>query len=290
MLHQKLFLLRQGYVVEAIDKIEKDTFICEYSGRVDINRNNTDLENDSIFTLYNAGNPRKALEIVPNVISNIARFISGINNDTMVEMQNVASYRRKIDGIPHIILKAIRDIEKDETLYYDYNEGDKLSRPYDTSSFNDDSVLVYGSKHSDDDKMNRKIRKDTPLINMIKDIKVNHKLKLSNEHKIDKLEKVIKVEQINQNHNINKEAKDAFFNSLKRPTKKEKIINIKSLKSNNNSYSWNKNIDINRLTKFNEMIYFEGVGSGRKLNNDNTVPQLRVQNYLNNKRKNNNKH
>ena len=44
------------------------------------------------------------------------------------------SIRCQIDGYHHILLYTLKDIKPNETLYYDYNQGDK-SNPYDTKDF-----------------------------------------------------------------------------------------------------------------------------------------------------------
>ena len=123
-----------GYVVKATNDIDIYTLICEYSGKVDY-RANIKIDNDSLMGLANNENDEYNLDIIPNEVSNIARFISGINNISMKHMQNVRSIQCTIDGSPHIILYSDKRIKKGYTLYYNYNEGNKYN-PYDTSYFN----------------------------------------------------------------------------------------------------------------------------------------------------------
>jgi hypothetical protein len=129
-----------GYVVKATDTIAKNTFICEYSGEVQY-ANKITSSSDSLMELKKIGN-LATIDILPDNISNIARFISGINNKTMKYKQNVLSFRGNIDGLPHVILYASKIIQSGEILYYNYNEGD-AENPYNTADFNDcESVLV----------------------------------------------------------------------------------------------------------------------------------------------------
>ena len=77
----------------------------------------------------------KGLVILPDKITNIARYISGINNFCGSKDQNVMSIRCQIDGYPHVLLYADKDIKPNETLYQNYNEGQKGDPSYDTSQF-----------------------------------------------------------------------------------------------------------------------------------------------------------
>ena len=128
--------INQGYVVKAFDHIKKYTFICEYSGEVFSSEEVLCMESDSFMVLQEGIKEKniKELIICPDKITNIARYISGINNLNGQRDQNVYSIRCQIDGYPHILLYALKDIKPNETLYYDYNQGDK-SNPYDTKDF-----------------------------------------------------------------------------------------------------------------------------------------------------------
>ena len=127
-----------GYAVKAIDNIDKYTFLCEYSGKVEINGKYKN-EGDSNMILQNPSSNTIGLDIVPNVITNIARFISGINNKWNQAMKskykNVNSFKCEIEGFPHILLYAHRNIKKNEILYYNYNEGKKKEQSYNTDYF-----------------------------------------------------------------------------------------------------------------------------------------------------------
>jgi hypothetical protein len=142
-----------GFIVKATDSIPSKTFICEYSGEVKL-ENKISVENDSLMGLLRSENKEDCLDIIPDKISNIARFISGINNETMEIKQNVETYRCKIDGSIHVLLIASKNIKKGDTLFYDYNEGyDYNDREneihYDTSYFtnnnnaDDNEVLAF---------------------------------------------------------------------------------------------------------------------------------------------------
>ena len=89
--------------------------------------------------LQNPSSNTIGLDIVPNVITNIARFISGINNKWNQAMKskykNVNSFKCEIEGYPHILLYAHRNIKKNEILYYNYNEGKKKEQSYHTDYF-----------------------------------------------------------------------------------------------------------------------------------------------------------
>jgi hypothetical protein len=92
-----------------------------------------DTNNDSIFDLLRAPSSSDSLIVYPGKISNIARFISGINNSdkSSKKKKNLNSARFDIDGTIHIILYASRKISKGEVLYYDYNAGGYDAYPTD---------------------------------------------------------------------------------------------------------------------------------------------------------------
>ncbi|XP_010525565.1 PREDICTED: histone-lysine N-methyltransferase ATXR6-like [Tarenaya hassleriana] len=114
----------EGFTVEA-DKFIKDlTIITEYVGDVDYLKNReNDYDGDSMMTLLHASDPSKCLVICPDRLSNIARFISGINNHTPEgrKKQNLKCVRYNVRGEARVLLVANRDISKGERLYYDYN-------------------------------------------------------------------------------------------------------------------------------------------------------------------------
>jgi hypothetical protein len=76
-----------------------------------------------------------SLVICPELKSNIARFISGVNNfdHKSLKKQNLKSIKYDIDGKVHILLYSFKLIKKNETLYYDYNAGGNQGYP--TSHF-----------------------------------------------------------------------------------------------------------------------------------------------------------
>jgi len=118
----------QGFVVKATDDIKKFSFICEYAGEVIKEKDENLIENDSIFMLDNG------LLINPFKISNIGRFISGVNSNDKISKEkiNLKTLRTNIDGETHIILHSIKDIKKGEILYYDYNGCENM---YPTDNF-----------------------------------------------------------------------------------------------------------------------------------------------------------
>lgn len=116
----------QGFVVMATLDIPAFTLICEYAGEVIQQRRVFfDHDNDSIMELLKAPSSADSLVIKPEVYSNIARFISGVNNHKLESYRkiNVNSVKLNIDGEAHIILYAARNIKQGEVLYYDYNRG-----------------------------------------------------------------------------------------------------------------------------------------------------------------------
>ena len=114
----------QGYLVKANTFIKKNTLICEYVGDILTLKDfcNKKIENDSNMDLIITPQSETSLIICPYKNSNIARFISGINNLINFEnMVNVFSAKVAINGIVHILLIALKDIKKDDILYYNYN-------------------------------------------------------------------------------------------------------------------------------------------------------------------------
>lgn len=70
-------------------------------------------------------NADTSLIIKPQKYTNIARFINGANNSDPHRNKkiNVESSRFAICGRPTLLLFAKREIEKGESLIYDYNAG-----------------------------------------------------------------------------------------------------------------------------------------------------------------------
>ena len=115
----------QRFIVKAIDDIQMNTIICEYTGEVTLLRKKIFDKNDSIMELIRTPSSNTSLVICPENYGNLARFLSGVNNydSKLKRKQNVYSIRLSIDGTVHILLLALRNIKKGEVLYYDYNAG-----------------------------------------------------------------------------------------------------------------------------------------------------------------------
>jgi hypothetical protein len=67
-------------------------------------------------------------------MTNMARFINGINNSKANVKPNVATVRKLARGMPAVVLYSIRPIRRGESLLYDYNAGTTNCK-YDTSNF-----------------------------------------------------------------------------------------------------------------------------------------------------------
>ena len=116
----------QGFIVKTTNFVKENTIIAEYAGQVKKFKRN--IDNDSVMSLV--GN----LVIVPDKSCNLARFISGISDSKKnTKDENIYSMKFNINGEPHVCLISKRNIESDETLYYDYNSGD--IKEYDVSNF-----------------------------------------------------------------------------------------------------------------------------------------------------------
>ncbi|MCB0367920.1 MAG: hypothetical protein KDD45_00415 [Bdellovibrionales bacterium] len=89
--------------------------------------------NDSVMDLWVGRNSDEKLVIRPEKWTNIARFINGVGNRGG---RNLDSLRVCYRGLPVVMLVARRDIERGESLSYDYNAGG-ISAKYDTSGFVD---------------------------------------------------------------------------------------------------------------------------------------------------------
>lgn len=88
--------------------------------------------NDSKMELWVGRHSDEKLIIRPEKWTNIARFINGVKNSR--SGKNVDSIRVCYRGLPVVLLLARRDIEKGESLCYDYNAGG-IQAKYDTSGF-----------------------------------------------------------------------------------------------------------------------------------------------------------
>jgi len=105
-----------GYDVTADKDIKERTLICEYIGEVITLRKCVDLEatnkNDSIMDLRVGCNSDETLIIRPEKLTNMARFINGINNVKGSNKANVATVRKLTKGIPSVVLYSIRAIKR----------------------------------------------------------------------------------------------------------------------------------------------------------------------------------
>eukprot|EP00939_MAST-03C_sp_MAST-3C-sp1_P004964 g4964.t1 len=121
----------QGFVAIADGTIKDRTLICEYVGEVGFLSDHQHDDCDSIMDLLRTGKSRTSLVITPKRMSNMARFLSGINNhcSKSKRRQNVRSARFAIGGKSHVLLFAARNITKGEHLHYDYNALDKSGYP-----------------------------------------------------------------------------------------------------------------------------------------------------------------
>lgn len=125
---------KEGFTVQADRPIKDLTIITEYVGDVDYLQNRENDDGDSMMTLLCAIKPSQNLVICPDMRSNIARFINGINNHTPEgrKKQNLKCVRYDVNGECRVLLIANRDIRKGERLYYDYNG---LENEYPTEHF-----------------------------------------------------------------------------------------------------------------------------------------------------------
>ena len=99
---------------------------------------------DDIMRLLITRRSRTSLDIVPEIHANIGRFICSVTKETQSQ-KNVFNYivfylylmqcqsvRFKLDGEARVFLYSIREIEENEILFYDYNEG---GNEYPTENF-----------------------------------------------------------------------------------------------------------------------------------------------------------
>eukprot|EP00940_MAST-03C_sp_MAST-3C-sp2_P000565 g565.t1 len=121
----------QGFIAVADGAIPDRTLICEYVGEVGFLVDHLQDDCDSIMDLLRTGKSRTSLIVTPKRMSNMARFLSGVNNccEKSKRKQNVRSARFAIDGKAHVLLFAARNIAKGERLHYDYNALDKTGYP-----------------------------------------------------------------------------------------------------------------------------------------------------------------
>lgn len=119
--------------MRAVQTIPKDTLICEYVGEVISKRTaiKNDITNDSLMELITTNDADTSMLIRPQKYTNIARFINGINNEDEKSCRkiNVQSLRLMIEGKPRVLLYAKRQINRGESLQYDYNAGGKRLFP-----------------------------------------------------------------------------------------------------------------------------------------------------------------
>lgn len=127
-----------GYDVVADKDIKEKTIICEYIGEVVSLRKCIELEaiskNDSLMELRTGYNSDETLIIRPEKMTNMARFLNGINNTKSSSKANVGTVRKLAKGMPTVVLFSLRSIKKGESLLYDYNAGTTNCK-YDTSGF-----------------------------------------------------------------------------------------------------------------------------------------------------------
>ncbi len=116
----------QGVVVCATEEIEKNSYLCEYQGEVVPQRSIIfSSANDSFMDLLKTGISAKNLTIDPTNQCNWAKFVSGHPDEKKC---NVKSVTVNIDGNAKVILYAIKNIQKDEILYYNYFKPKKLDK------------------------------------------------------------------------------------------------------------------------------------------------------------------
>ena len=109
----------RGKGVFALETIPKFTQICEYIGNVMTNKeiiqNKKDNANDKMILFKNK--KKETLVIIPNIHSNIARFINQAPKNGKANVRNIKCLIR--DKIS-IILYACEKIEKNDELVYNY--------------------------------------------------------------------------------------------------------------------------------------------------------------------------
>lgn len=134
-----------GFTVHALCSLPRHTILTEYVGEVTTIEKCNETNSDSLMILLDTGDPKTSLIIDPTRISNIARFLSGVNNRSFKSKRkaNVRTRRFVVDGKSRVVLFTSRDIKEGESLNYDYNAGNEgksvkdILRTgfYDTSNF-----------------------------------------------------------------------------------------------------------------------------------------------------------
>jgi hypothetical protein len=134
-----------GFTVRALCSLPRHTILTEYVGEVTTIEKCYETNSDSLMILLETGDPKTSLIIDPTRISNIARFLSGVNNRSLKSRRkaNVRTRRFVVDGKSRVALFTSRQIEAGESLNYDYNAGNEgksvkdILRTgfYDTSKF-----------------------------------------------------------------------------------------------------------------------------------------------------------
>ena len=69
-------------------------------------------KNDSLMELRTGPNSDETLIIRPDKLTNMARFINGINNHKPGSKPNVATVRKLAKGMPTVVLYSLRPIRK----------------------------------------------------------------------------------------------------------------------------------------------------------------------------------
>jgi integrase len=115
----------QGFVVVATNFIPQFTIISEYVGNVQPHDPN--FNHNSIMKYIS--DDKTSYDIIPRTHANLSIFLSGTEGPNS-EFQNVFSIKRRLfNNIPQIFFIAMKDIEQDEILYYDYNAGGQGQYP-----------------------------------------------------------------------------------------------------------------------------------------------------------------
>jgi SET domain-containing protein len=91
--------------------------------------------NDSIFGLLETGDSKTSLNVVPIRYANVSKYFLGINNSNIENYQkiNVQSVLFSYKGRNRILYYTLRNVQKGEELYIDYNGG--LADLYPTDDF-----------------------------------------------------------------------------------------------------------------------------------------------------------
>jgi integrase len=152
----------QGVVVCATEEIEKNSYLCEYQGEVVPQRSIMFFPaNDSFMDLLKTGISAKNLTIDPTNQCNWAKFISRHPNE---KKNNTSVVTVNINGEAKVILYAIKNIQKNEIIYYNYQKPKKIdSNNYKFKQFyskietNENYHKLNQSKFENNFKINEKI-------------------------------------------------------------------------------------------------------------------------------------